>query len=129
MSEEWKTTLLTARDGGHDLQLHGLTHGDCYEFGPPNWPATAILPSLQTQFDNDREDLLPRYTVNALLARIAEGMEVFHRELGLVPTCFRAPCGAISKAPPWPWPGRGFPITPVAISAPRDTNTCSIAAA
>ena len=34
----------------------------------------------------------------ALQARIAEGMEIFHRELGLVPTCFRAPCGAISKA-------------------------------
>lgn len=98
MSEEWKTTLLTARDGGHDLQLHGLTHVDCYEFGPPNWPATAILPSLQTQFDKDREDLLPRYTVNALLARIAEDMEIFHRELGLVLTCFRAPYGAISKA-------------------------------
>lgn len=116
MSEEWKTTLLTTRDGGHDLQLHGLTHGDCYEFGPPNWPATAILPSLQTQFDNNREDLLPRYTAAALLARIAEGMEVFHRELGLVPTCFRAPCGASLSLL-------------LAISAPRDTNTCGIAAA
>ncbi len=98
MSEAWKSTLRAARDGGHDLQLHGLTHEDCYEFGPPAWPATSILPSLQSQFDERGAELRARYTADALGARIAEGMAIFHRELDVVPTCFRAPCGAISQA-------------------------------
>ena len=74
MSEAWKSTLRAARDGGHDLQLHGLTHEDCYEFGPPAWPATSILPSLQSQFDERGAELRARYTADALGARIAEGM-------------------------------------------------------
>ena len=98
MSEEWKSALRAACDGGHDLQLHGLTHEDCYEFGPPAWPATTIQPSLQSQFEVNRDDLLARYTADALGSRIVEGMEIFQRQLDVVPSCFRAPCGAISKA-------------------------------
>ena len=97
LTSEWKEALIAARDAGHDLQLHGLTHSDCYEFGPPAWPATAILPTLQSDFDRRREELMPRYTVANLRARIEEGMEVFALELGVEPTVFRAPCGAISK--------------------------------
>ncbi len=97
LSSEWKEALIAARDAGHDLQLHGLTHADCYEFGPPAWPATAILPTLQSDFDQRRDELMPRYTLANLRARIEEGMEIFTRELGVDPTVFRAPCGAISK--------------------------------
>ncbi|MBV7328147.1 DUF2334 domain-containing protein [Chloroflexi bacterium TSY] len=97
LSAEWKEALIAARDAGHDLQLHGLTHADCYEFGPPAWPATTILPTLQSEFDQRRDELMPRYTVANLRARMEEGMEIFARELGVEPTVFRAPCGAISK--------------------------------
>lgn len=97
LSSAWKEALVAARDAGHDLQLHGLTHADCYEFGPPAWPATSILPTLQADFDQRRHELMPRYTVANLRARIEEGMEIFARELGVEPTVFRAPCGAISK--------------------------------
>jgi len=34
MSEEWVDALREAHEAGHDLQLHGLTHEDCFEFGP-----------------------------------------------------------------------------------------------
>lgn len=98
MTAEWKEALIAARDAGHDIQLHGLTHADCYEFGPPAWPATSILPTLQSDFDERREELMARYTVDNLRNRIEEGMEVFALELGVEPTVFRAPCGAISKA-------------------------------
>ena len=54
MTAEWKEALIAARDAGHDLQLHGLTHADCYEFGPPAWPATSILATLQSDFDERR---------------------------------------------------------------------------
>ena len=82
---------------GHDLQLLGLTHGDCYEFGPPAWPATTLLPTLQEEFDERQDELMQRYTVDRLRARIEEAVEIFGRELGVEPTVFRAPCGAISK--------------------------------
>ena len=97
MTGEWKDALIAARDAGHDIQLHGLTHADCYEFGPPAWPATSILPTLQSEFDGERERLLPRYTVERLRERIEEGLEIFGLDLGVEPNVFRAPCGAISK--------------------------------
>lgn len=97
LSDEWKRAFLAARDAGHDLQLHGLTHEDCFEFGPPAWPATAILPVFLTEFERRRDELMARYVVENLKSRIVAGLEVFERELGVVPTVFRAPCGAISK--------------------------------
>jgi peptidoglycan/xylan/chitin deacetylase (PgdA/CDA1 family) len=97
LSAAWRDALAEARDAGHDLQLHGLTHEDCYEFGPPAWPATAILPSLATEFERRRDELMPRYTVENLRGRIEQGMEVFERELKIHPRVFRAPCGAISR--------------------------------
>lgn len=97
LSDAWREALLAARDAGHDIQLHGLTHEDCYEFGPPAWPATAILPSLAAEFERRRDELMPRYTAAKLGARIEEGLEIFDRELGVRPSVFRAPCGAISR--------------------------------
>jgi len=97
LSDAWRDALLDARDAGHDIQLHGLTHEDCYEFGPPAWPAVAILPRMVTEFESHRDELMPRYTVENLRARIEEGLEIFDRDLGVRPTVFRAPCGAISK--------------------------------
>ena len=97
LSAEWKTVLLEARDNGHDLQLHGLTHEDCYEFGPPAWPAIGISPTMQPEFERRRAELMPRYTVANLRARLEEGLAIFQHEFGFRPTVFRAPCGAISK--------------------------------
>ncbi|MBI3973517.1 MAG: polysaccharide deacetylase family protein [Chloroflexi bacterium] len=95
--DEWKGVLQEARDAGHDLQLHGLTHEDCFEFGPPAWPATTIRPQYLDEFAQHRDELMQRYTVEHLQARIEEGIAIFERELGVHPTVFRAPCGAISK--------------------------------
>ncbi len=97
LSAAWKAALVAAKDSGHDIQLHGLTHGDCFEFGPPAWPATIINPGFQEEFDERRDELMKRYTVANLRARIEEGLDIFDRELGVQPTVFRAPCGAISK--------------------------------
>ena len=97
MSAEWKEALIAARRAGHDLQPLGLTHSDCYEFGPPAWPATSILPALQSEFDERSEELMQRYTVDRLRVRIEETMEIFSSDYGVKPTVFRAPCGAISK--------------------------------
>ena len=98
LSPEWLDVLREMRDAGHDLQLHGLTHGDCFEFGPPAWPATAINPAFVEEFAQRRDELLPRYTVDNLRTRMEEGMDIFQRELGIDPVLFRAPCGAISQA-------------------------------
>ncbi|MCS6830559.1 MAG: DUF2334 domain-containing protein [Armatimonadota bacterium] len=97
MSEEWLSALQEAQEAGHDLQLHGLTHEDCFEFGPPNWPATDISPSFIEEFERRREELMPRYTVPNLRQRIEEGLAIFHERFGVKPAVFRAPCGAISK--------------------------------
>jgi predicted deacetylase len=97
MSEEWVDALREAHEAGHDLQLHGLTHEDCFEFGPPNWPATDIMPSFIEEFERRREELMPRYSLSNLRARIEEGLAIFRERLGVQPSVFRAPCGAISK--------------------------------
>jgi len=97
MSSEWKEALIAARSAGHDLQPLGLTHSDCFEFGPPAWPATSILPTLQAEFDARSEELMQRYTVDKLRDRIEEAMEIFSQDYGVKPSVFRAPCGAISK--------------------------------
>lgn len=97
MSEEWVNALREACQSGHDLQLHGLTHEDCFEFGPPNWPATDIVSSLIGEFERRREELMPRYTLPNLRGRIAQAQAILRERLGVEPTVFRAPCGAISK--------------------------------
>jgi peptidoglycan/xylan/chitin deacetylase (PgdA/CDA1 family) len=70
LTPAWRKALRAAQEAGHELQLHGLTHADCYEFGPPAWPATAILSTLQPDFDRKREELLPRYSLENLRARL-----------------------------------------------------------
>jgi hypothetical protein len=70
LSSGWRAELAREIEAGHDMQLHGLTHADCYEFGPPAWPATSILSTLQSTFDARRDELLARYTVEKLQARI-----------------------------------------------------------
>lgn len=97
MTAEWKEALNAALGAGHDLQMLGLTHSDCYEFGPPAWPATALLPTLQAEFDERSDELMQRYTVERLRLRLEEGREIFAQDYGVEPAVFRAPCGAISK--------------------------------
>lgn len=97
MSDGWVRALREVQAARHDLQLHGLTHEDCFEFGPPNWPATAIVPAFWEEFERRREELMARYTLPKLRARIEEGIDIFEQRLETVPTVFRAPCGAMSQ--------------------------------
>jgi peptidoglycan/xylan/chitin deacetylase (PgdA/CDA1 family) len=97
LSPAWLQVFHEAVEAEHDIQLHGLTHADCYEFGPPAWPSKTILSTLQAEFDRDREQLLQRYTVEKLQARLEEGLQIMKEEIGVDPVAFRAPCGAISK--------------------------------
>lgn len=97
MTEAWRESLCAARDAGHDLQLHGLTHGDCFEFGPPAWPATIISPQFSTDYAEREAELRQRYTVDKLKNRMEEGLRIFDEVLDVRPNVFRAPCGAISK--------------------------------
>ena len=77
MSRQWREALIAAKELGHDLQLLGLTHGDCYEFGPPAWPATVLLPTLQEEFDARRDELMRRYTVDHLRGAHRRGLQIF----------------------------------------------------
>ena len=97
-SDEWRRAFLEGRNAGHDLQLHGLTHSHCFEFGPPVEPAKLILPSMQDEFDQRRDELMPTYTVEWMRDVLGIGLEVFDRELGITPTVFRPPCGSICTA-------------------------------
>jgi peptidoglycan/xylan/chitin deacetylase (PgdA/CDA1 family) len=97
MSAEWQDALRAARDAGHDLQLHGLTHGDCFEFGPPVVPAINISPAHLERFREREPEYRARYTPERLRARLEEGIARFQEDLGVTPTVFRAPCGAISE--------------------------------
>jgi peptidoglycan/xylan/chitin deacetylase (PgdA/CDA1 family) len=97
MTEAWKDALKAARDAGHDLQLHGLTHGDCFEFGPPVAPAITISPGFVAQFREREAEHRARYTPERLRERLEEGIAIFQNDLGVAPTVFRAPCGAISE--------------------------------
>ncbi len=94
LNDAWRDALAQARDEGHDVQLHGLTHADCYEFGPAERPATDIVPTFAPDFEARRDELLPRYELGQLQSRIEEGLAIFDDRLGIVPTAFRAPCGA-----------------------------------
>lgn len=98
ITDDWVEALREVLGGGHDVQLHGLTHEDCYEFGPPAWPATDVKPDFITDFSARRDELLPRYTVEKLKARIELGRGIFRDRLGVDPVAFRAPCGARSTA-------------------------------
>jgi peptidoglycan/xylan/chitin deacetylase (PgdA/CDA1 family) len=98
LSDAWKEALREARDAGHDLQLHGLTHGDCFEFGPPVAPAITISPGFVEQFREKEAEHRARYTPERLRVRLEEGIALFQEDLGVTPTVFRAPCGAISEA-------------------------------
>jgi peptidoglycan/xylan/chitin deacetylase (PgdA/CDA1 family) len=98
LSSGWRELLAAAQAAGQDLQLHGLTHADCYEFGPPAWPAISIQPTMQPNYDARQTELLPRYTVDKLQVRLETGQAIFREQLGVEPVAFRAPCGAISKA-------------------------------
>jgi peptidoglycan/xylan/chitin deacetylase (PgdA/CDA1 family) len=93
----WKEALWAARDAGHDLQLHGLTHGDCFEFGPPVAPAITISPGFVEQFRAKEGEHRERYTPERMRERLEEGIALFQEDLGVTPTVFRAPCGAISE--------------------------------
>jgi peptidoglycan/xylan/chitin deacetylase (PgdA/CDA1 family) len=97
LSDAWKSTLRAARDAGHDLQLHGLTHADCFEFGPPVVPAITISPAFVEKFREREQEHRARYTPERLRARLEEGIALFQEDLGVTPTVFRAPCGAISE--------------------------------
>lgn len=97
LNDAWCDALHDGLALGQDIQLHGRTHGDCFEFGPPNYPATKIVPSFVTDFEARREQLLPRYETANLRAWIEEGLRIFDERLGITPVAFRAPCGAISK--------------------------------
>jgi peptidoglycan/xylan/chitin deacetylase (PgdA/CDA1 family) len=98
LTDAWVRCLCAARDRGHDLQLHGLTHEDCWEFGPPVRPAVTISPQIAEGYRERREELRQRYTVEKLRARLEEGLEIFDGVLGVQPTVFRAPCGSICPA-------------------------------
>lgn len=97
ITDEWRAAMLAAQDRGHDLQLHGLTHSDCQEWGPPSWPATQILPTLRPNFDEKFDDYRDRYTPEGIRSRLTEAFELFCDRLGTVPVAFRAPCGARCK--------------------------------
>lgn len=98
IAKDWRRFIEQAVADGHDVQLHGLTHENCWEFGPPNWPATDILPVLSQQFADVGDQWRPLHTRAALTKRISTGAAALRSEFGIEPSVFRAPCGATCKA-------------------------------
>ena len=90
--EPWVAALKAARDEGHDLQLHGLTH-ESFEFGFPPEFMLARSPRVRRIMEDPAqvERIRAGLTVGALRDRLERGIEIFRRALGADPIGFRAP--------------------------------------
>jgi peptidoglycan/xylan/chitin deacetylase (PgdA/CDA1 family) len=90
--QDWVSALKAARDEGHDLQLHGLTHA-AFEFGYP--PEFMVARSRRIREILGDPEQLARVraglTVGALREKLERGIELFRKALGVDPVGFRAP--------------------------------------
>ena len=90
--QKWVSALKAARDEGHDLQLHGLTHAS-FEFGLPPEFMKARSPAVRAAVEDPERlaQIRAGLTVGALRAKLEEGIDLFHKALGVYPIAFRAP--------------------------------------
>jgi peptidoglycan/xylan/chitin deacetylase (PgdA/CDA1 family) len=91
---EWLDLLRRALDEGHELQLHGFQHG-VFEFGVPPGFMLDIIPEAKARWQREPGVIRADHTRAALGAKIARGLEILNRALGIAPLGFRSGCLAV----------------------------------
>jgi peptidoglycan/xylan/chitin deacetylase (PgdA/CDA1 family) len=92
---EWVDLLRRARDEGHELELHGFQHG-VFEFGVPPGFMLDIIPEAKARWEREPDVIQAPHTRAALGSKIARGLEILDRALGVQPRGFRSGCLATS---------------------------------
>jgi peptidoglycan/xylan/chitin deacetylase (PgdA/CDA1 family) len=88
---EWVDLLRRAIDEGHELQLHGFEHG-VFEFGVPPGFMLDIIPEAKARWAREPDAVRAQHTRTALGEKIARGLEILDRALGIRPSGFRSGC-------------------------------------
>jgi len=88
----WMDAIQRARGDGHDFQVHGLTHGSCFEFGVPQRSIRRHAPEMFQAYDLERDKWAQEHTVPALKLKFDEAVVLYERAFGEAPRVFRAPC-------------------------------------
>jgi peptidoglycan/xylan/chitin deacetylase (PgdA/CDA1 family) len=88
---EWLDLLRRALDEGHELELHGFEHG-VFEFGVPPGFMLDIIPEAKARLKREPEAVRAPHTRAALGEKIARGLEILNRALGVRPQGFRSGC-------------------------------------
>jgi hypothetical protein len=88
----WTPALLRARDHGHDFQLHGLSHGNCLEFGLPQESTRRANPVPFDEYAAHREYWEEQHTRASLRGKLERGVAHYERLFGERPVIFRSPC-------------------------------------
>ena len=90
--EVWPPFMHEAEARGHDFQLHGLTHGNCLEFGTTQESTRRSNPRPFDEYELRREYWAAQHSVGNLTAKLDEAAAIYGRVFGRQPAVFRAPC-------------------------------------
>lgn len=91
----WLARLNRALDEGHDLQLHGFTHGSPFEFGVPPQFILDILPEHQAQLAPASTQFAATRGRAMLAEKLTRGREILTGLFGYAPQGFRSPYLAV----------------------------------
>ncbi|NOZ20191.1 MAG: DUF2334 domain-containing protein [Planctomycetes bacterium] len=87
----WLNPILRAKAGGHDFQLHGLTH-HCLEFGLPHESIRRHAPKSFEEYEANREKYEKEHSLDEQRRKFGEAAAIYRRAFGESPLIFRAPC-------------------------------------
>jgi peptidoglycan/xylan/chitin deacetylase (PgdA/CDA1 family) len=90
--ELWLPALRRAEAAGHDFQLHGLTHGNCLEFGLTQESTRPSNPKPFEEYERHREHWEREHSIESLTAKLETGIAIYERAFGRHPVVFRSPC-------------------------------------
>lgn len=88
---EWVELLRRAIAEGHELQVHGFEHG-VFEFGVPPGFMLDIIPEAAARWEREPDVIRAAHTRAALGDKVARGLEILDRALGIAPSGFRSGC-------------------------------------
>lgn len=88
----WTPALLAAREQGHDFQLHGLSHGNCLEFGIPQESTWRANPRPITEYRANEAYWQAEHSRASLRGKLERGLEHYATIFGGRPMIFRSPC-------------------------------------
>ncbi len=91
----WRGLLDRALAAGHDLQLHGLTHGSAFEFGVPPHFILDMMPEAKARWRRAPAQFTTMHSYALLADKLTRGRDILTEITGYVPQGFRAPCLAV----------------------------------